>query len=150
VPGRVAVDGRPGTMPGPEGRENTDCWGMAPHWDGVSDEETTAASGGRDRGCESADSRDAVGGRLLLDPGLISGFEERLFAAGVDHEEDVRSVTPSSTNDSPEARKDWPGCGWSVDGDEDEVVVDGAVEDVGEVGDAAEGARKDWPGSRKE
>jgi hypothetical protein len=88
-----------------------------------------------------------VGGRLLLDPGLISGFEERLFA---DHEEDVRSVTPSSTNDSPEARKDWPGCGWSVDGDEDEVVVDGAVEDVGEVGDAAEGARKDWPGSRKE
>jgi len=137
-------------MPGPEGREKTDCWGRVPHWDGGSDEETTAASGGRDRGCESADSRDAVGGRLLLDPGLISGFEERLFAAGVDHEEGVRSVTPSSTNDSPEARKDWPGCGWSVDGDEDEVVVDGAVEDVGEVGDAAEGARKDWPGSRKE
>jgi hypothetical protein len=147
VPGRVAVDGRAGTMPGPEGREKTDCWGTVPHWDGGSDEETTAASGGRDRGCESADSRDAVGGRLLLDPGLTSGFEERLFA---DHEEDVRSVTPSSTNDSPEARKDWPGCGWSVDGDEDEVVVDGAVEDVGEVGDAAEGARKDWPGSRKE
>jgi hypothetical protein len=150
VPGRVAVEGRPGTTPGPEGREKTDCWGMAPHWDGGSDEETTAASGGRDRGCESADSRDAVGGRLLLDPGLTSGFEERMFAAEVDHEEDVRSVTPSSTNDSPEARKDWPGCGWSVDGDEDEVVVDGAVEDVGEVGDAAEGARKDWPGSRKE
>jgi hypothetical protein len=62
----------------------------------------------------------------------------------------VRSVTPSSTNCSPEARKDWPGCGWSVDGDVDKVVVDGAVEDVGEVGDAAEGARKDWPGSRKE
>ena len=148
MPGRVAVDGRAGTMPGPEGREKTDCWGTGPHWDGGSDEETTAASGGRDRGCESADSRDAVGGRLLLDPGLISGFEARLFV--VDHEEDVRSVTPSSTNDSPEARKDWPGCGWSVDGDEDEVVVDGAVEDVGEVGDAAEGARKDWPGSRKE
>ena len=147
MPGRVAVDGRAGTMPGPEGREKTDCWGTGPHWDGGSDEETTAASGGRDRGCESADSRDAVGGRLLLDPGLTSGFEARLF---VDHEEDVRSVTPSSTNDSPEARKDWPGCGWSVDGDEDEVVVDGAVEDVGEVGDAAEGARKDWPGSRKE
>jgi hypothetical protein len=77
-----------------------------------------------------------VGGRLLLDQGLTSGFEERLF---VDHEEGVRSVTPSSTNDSPEARKDWPGCGSSVDEDEDEVVVDGAVEDVGEVGDAAEG-----------
>jgi hypothetical protein len=70
----------------------------------------------------------------------------------VDHEEeDGRSGTPSSTNDSPEARKDWPGCGWCVDGDDDVVVVvDGAVEDVGEVGDAAEGARKDWPGSRKE
>ncbi len=144
------MDGRAGTMPGPEGRGKTDCWGTGPHWDGGSDEETTAASGGRDRGCGSADSRDAVGGRLLLDPGLISGFEERGFAAGIDHEEDGRSVTPSSTNDSPEARKDWPGCGWSVDGDEDEVVVDGAVEDVGEVGDAAEGARKDWPGSRKE
>ena len=150
MPGRVAVDGRAGTMPGPEGRGKTDCWGTAPHWDGGSDEETTAASGGRDRGCESEDSRDAVGGRLLLDFGLTSGCEERLLAVGVDHEEDVRSVTPSSTNDSPEARKDWPGCGWSVDGDEDEVVVDGAVEDVGEMGDAAVGARKDWPGSRKE
>ena len=72
-------------------------------------------------------------GRPLLDSGLTSGFEERLFVAGVDHEEDVRSVTPSSTNCSPEARKDWSGCGWSVDGDENEVVVDGAVEDVGEV-----------------
>ena len=144
------MGGRPGTMPGPEGKEKTDCWGTGPHWDGGSDEETTAASGGRDRGCESVDSRDAVDGRPLLDPGLTSGFEERLFVVGVDHEEDERSVTPSSTNGSPEARKDWPGCGWSVDGDEDEVVVDGAVEDVGEVGDAAEGARKDWPGSRKE
>ncbi len=149
MPGRVAVDARAGTMPGPEGIGKTDCWGTGPHWDGGSDEETTAASGGRVRGCVSADSRDEVGGRLLLDPGLTSGFEERVFAAAVDHEEDGRSVTPSSTNDSPEARKDWPGCGWSVDGDEDEVV-DGAVEDVGEVGDAAEGARKDWPGSRKE
>ena len=109
MPGRVAVDGRAGTTPGAEGREKTDCWEMVPHWDGGSDEETTAASGGRDRGCESADSRDAVGGRLLLDLGLTSGFEERLFAPGVDHEEDERSVTPSSTNDSPEARKDWPG-----------------------------------------
>jgi hypothetical protein len=36
------------------------------------------------------------------------------------------------SNDSPEARKDWPGCGWSVDGDDDEVV-DRAVEDVNEV-----------------
>ena len=58
-----------------------------------------------------------MGGRLLLDPGLTSGFEERLF---VDHEEGVRSVTPGFTNDSPEARKDRPGCGSSVDGDEDE------------------------------
>jgi hypothetical protein len=80
---------------------------------------------------------------LLLDPGLTSGFEERLF---VDHEEGVRSVTLGFTNDSPEARKDRPGCGSSVDGDEDEVAVDGAVEDVGEAGDAAEGPRKDWPG----
>jgi hypothetical protein len=32
-------------------------------------------------------------------------------------------VTASSTNDSREARKDWPRCGWSIDGDEDEVVV---------------------------
>jgi hypothetical protein len=53
-------------------------------------------------------------------------------------------------NDSPEARKDWPGCGWCVDGEEDEVGADGVVEDVGEVGDAADGARKDWPGARKE
>jgi hypothetical protein len=29
-----------------------------------------------------------------------------------------------------EARKDWPRCGWSVDGDEDKVVVDRAVMDV--------------------
>ena len=35
---------------------------------------------------------------------------------------------------TPKARKDWPGCGSSVDGDEDEVVVDGAVEGVGEGG----------------
>jgi hypothetical protein len=69
-----------------------------------------------------------VGGRLLLDPGLTSGFEERLF---VDHEEGVTSVTSSFTSDSPEARKDRPGCGSSVDGDEDEVAVDGRVEDVG-------------------
>jgi hypothetical protein len=55
-------------------------------------------------------SRDAVGGQLLLDPGLTSWFEERLFA---DHEEGVRSVTSSSTNDSPDARKDWPGYGSS-------------------------------------
>jgi hypothetical protein len=92
-----------------------------------------------------------VGGRLLLELGLTSGFADRPIAAAVDHEEaDGRSETPSSTNGSPEARKDWPGCGWCVDGDEDEVVTDGAVEDVGEVGDAPEGARKDWPGSRKE
>ena len=71
-----------------------------------------------------------MGGRLLLDPGLTSGFEERFF---VDHEEGVRSVTPGFTNDSPEARKDRPGCGSSVDGDEDEdeVVVGGAVGDIG-------------------
>jgi hypothetical protein len=151
VPGRVAVDGRPGTMPGPDGTGKTDCVGTVPHWDGGSDEETTAESGGSDRGCESADSRDAVGGRLLLELGLTSGFADRPIAAAVDHEEaDGRSETPSSTNGSPEARKDWPGCGWCVDGDEDEVVTDGAVEDVGEVGDAPEGARKDWPGSRKE
>lgn len=35
-------------------------------------------------------------GRLLLNPGLTSGFGERL---SVDHKDDVRSVTPSSTND---------------------------------------------------
>jgi hypothetical protein len=50
-------------------------------------------------------------------------------------------VKPSLMNNSPEARKDWLGCSWSVDRDEDEVVVDGAVKDVGY---AAEGARKDW------
>jgi hypothetical protein len=44
-------------------------------------------------------------------------------------------------NNSLEVRKDWLGCGWSVDGDEDEVVVDGAVKDVGYV---VEGAWKDW------
>lgn len=149
MPGRVAVDGRP-AMPGPEGTGKTDCAGTGPHWDGGSDEETIAESGGSDRGCESADSRDAVGGRLLLELGLTSGFAGRPFAAVVDHEEaDGRSVTPSSTNDSPEARKDWPGCGCCVDGEDDEVVMDGAVEDVGEVGDAAVGARKDWP-ARKE
>ena len=148
MPGRVAVDGLPGTMPGPEGMGKTDCGGTGPHWDGGSDEETTAERGGSDRGFESADSRDAVGGRLLLELGLTSAFGARV--AVVDHEEDGRSVTPSSTNGSPEARKDWPGWGWCVDGDEDDVVADGAVEDVGEVGDATEGARKDWPGSRKE
>jgi hypothetical protein len=68
-----------------------------------------------------------VGGRLLLDPSLTLGFEERLF---VDHEEGVTSVTSSFTSDSPEARKDRPGCGSSVDGNEDEVAVDGGVEDV--------------------
>ena len=91
-----------------------------------------------------------MGGRLLLELGLTSGFVERLFVAAADHEEeDGISVTPSSTNDSPEARKDWPGWGWCVDGDEDGVPADGAVEDVGEVGDATGGARKDWP-ARKE
>ena len=49
------------------GKVKTDCWGMVPHWDGKSNMETTAASRGRDRGCEPADSRDAVRGRLLLD-----------------------------------------------------------------------------------
>jgi hypothetical protein len=109
VPGRVAVDGLPGIIPGPEGTGKTDCEGTAPHWDGGSDEETTAERGGSDRGCESEDSRDAVGGRLLLDRGLTSGITERV--AVVDHEEVERSGTPSSTNDSPEARKDWPGWG---------------------------------------
>jgi hypothetical protein len=51
-------------------------------------------------------------------------------------------VMPSSMNNSPEVRKDWLGCSWSVDGDEDKVVVDGAVKDVGY---AVEGAQKDWP-----
>jgi hypothetical protein len=46
-------------------------------------------------------------------------------------------VIPSSMNESPEAGKDWPGCGRGVggDGDEYEVVVDGAFEDVGDVCD---------------
>jgi hypothetical protein len=88
-----------------------------------------------------------VGGRLLLELGLTSAGR---VAVVVDHEwVDGRSGTPSSTNDSPEARKDWPGWGWCVDGDEDGVPADGAVEDVGEVGDATGGARKDWP-ARKE
>ena len=104
-------------------------------------EETAAASGGRDRGCESVNSRDAGDGRPLLDSGLTSGFEEWLFVVGADHEEDARSMTPSSTNCSPEARKDCPGCGRSVDGDEDEAVVDGAVVDVDEVGDGGGGTK---------
>ena len=147
MPGRVAVDGLAGTMPGPEGMGKTDCAGTGPHWDGGSDEETIAESGGSDRAYESADSRDAVGGRLLLELGRISEFGTRVVGQA---EGDWRSVTPSSTNDSPEARKDWPGRGWCVDGEEDGVAADGAVEDAGEGGDAAEGARKDWPGSRKE
>ena len=61
-----------------------------------------------------------MGRWLLLDPGLTSGFEERLF---VGHREWVRSVTPNSMNDSPEARKGWLECGLSVDGNVDEVVV---------------------------
>lgn len=69
-------------------------------------------------------------------PGLTSGFEKQLF---VDDEDDVRSATPSSTNDSPEERKDWPGCAWSVDRNEDKVVVDGAVEGCLRFGE--EGAR---------
>jgi hypothetical protein len=60
VPGRVAVDARAGTMPGPEGTGKTDCGGTGPiGMRGV----TTAESGGRDRGCESADSRDATAAR---------------------------------------------------------------------------------------
>jgi len=106
VPGRVAVDGLPGTMPGPEGMGNVDCAGTVPHWDWGRDE-TTDERGGSDRGCESVESRDAVSGRLLLERGLTSAFGVR----DVDHEEDGRSGTPSSTNDSPEARKDWPGWG---------------------------------------
>jgi hypothetical protein len=74
---------------------------LAASWAG-SDAETTTASGGRDQECESADPRDTAGRRLLLDPGLTSGFEERLF---VDHKKDVRSVTLSSTK----VRKVWPG-----------------------------------------
>ena len=86
-------------------------------------------------------------GLLLLELGLTSVGRDVV----VDHEvADGRPETPSSTNDSPEARKDWPGWGWCVDGDGDEVAADGAVEDVGEVGDAADAARKDWPGSQKE
>lgn len=56
-----------------------------------------------DRGYESADSQSVVGG---LDPGLRSGYEERLF---VDLEEDVRPVTPSLTDGSPEAGKSLAG-----------------------------------------
>jgi hypothetical protein len=122
----------------------TDCEGTDPHWDGGSDEETIAERGGSDRGCESVDSRDAVGGRLLLELGRIS---DRVV---VDQEGAGRSETPSSTNDSPEARKDWPGCGACADGGEVGVAEVGEVEDAGEAGDAAEGARKDWTESRKE
>ena len=121
----------------------SDCEGTDPHWDGGSDEETIAESGGSDRGCESADSRDAVGGRLLLELGRIS---ER----AVDQEEVGRSETPSSTNDSPEARKDWPGWDVCAGGGEVGVAEVGEVEDAGEAGDAAEWARKDWTDSRKE
>ena len=147
MPGRVAVEGRGGIIPGPDGMGKTDCEGMEPHWDGGSDEETIAESGGSDRGCASKDSRDAVGGRLLLELGRISEVAGRVVA---DHEEEGRSETPSSTNDSPEARKDWPGWGACVDGGEVGVAEVGEVEDVGETGDAAEGARKDWTESRKE
>jgi hypothetical protein len=148
VPGRAAVDGLAGTMPGPEGIGKTDCEETGPHWDEGSDEETIAEMGGSVRGCESVDSRDAVGGRLLLELGRTSEFGSRV-AAGQE-EGDWRSETPSSTNDSPEARKDWPGCGWCADVEEEGVAADGAVEGAGEEGDATEGARKDWPGSRKE
>jgi hypothetical protein len=74
-----------------------------------------------------------VGEWLLLDPGLTPGFEGRLF---VDHEEGVRSATwtPSSANDSPKARKNWPGYGSSIDRYKDEVVIDEALEGVGEAG----------------
>jgi hypothetical protein len=145
VPGRVAVEGRAGTMPGPDGMGKKDCEGTEPHWDGGSDEETIDERGGSDRGCESADSRDAVGGRLLLELGRISEVAGRVV---VDQEEDGRSETPISTNDSPEARKDWPGCGGCVDEGEVGVAEVGEVDD--ETGDAAEGARKDWTESRKE
>jgi hypothetical protein len=58
----------------------------------------------------------------------------------------VRSVTMSSKNGSPEARKDWPGCSSSIDGYEDEVVVNGAVEDISSFHNDPPKARKDWPG----
>jgi len=86
-----------------------------------------------------------VGGRLLLELGRISD------RAVVDQEEDGRSETPSSTNDSPEARKDWPEWCWCVDGDDEDGAAEvDEVADAGVVGDAAEGARKDWTESRKE
>jgi hypothetical protein len=57
---------------------------------------------------------------LLLDPGLTLGFEEWLF---VGHGKGVKSVTLSSMNDSPEARKGWLRCSLSVDRNVDEVMV---------------------------
>ena len=41
----------------------------------------------------------------------------------VGHGEGVKLVTPSLTNDSPEARKGWLRCGLSVDRNVDEVMV---------------------------
>jgi hypothetical protein len=45
----VAVPGHAGKGREEKGREGkkTDCWGTVPHWDGGSDNEMTAVSGGR-------------------------------------------------------------------------------------------------------
>jgi hypothetical protein len=80
--------------------------------------ETTVASGGSVRVAAAS----AVGGRLLLDPGLLS-----------------RERSETKLNELERPRKD-------CDCDDDDVVV--AVAVAAEVDEG--GARKDWPGSRKE
>jgi hypothetical protein len=52
VPGCVAVDGQARMGWDGMGWGKKDCWGTVLHWDRGSDKETTAVSGGKDRGCE--------------------------------------------------------------------------------------------------
>jgi hypothetical protein len=49
---------------------------------------------------------------------------------------------------TPRAGKDRPGCGWSDGGDEDGVVVGGAVEVSWMM--RQRGHRRGWPGSQRE
>lgn len=79
--------------------------------------------------------------KLMPDSGLTLGIEKL--------KEDVRSVTAYSNNDLP-GEKDGRECGWSVDGDEVEAVVDRAVEDVGGVMQRRGHERSGWGHERND
>ncbi len=94
---------------------------------GGRDEATTALRGGRDRGDSDAEGAADDEGRLL-DPGRGADGISGILKLNVEAEG---------------TRKDWPEWWWSWC-----WLKAGGL--VGEADDAEGGARKDWPGSRKE